>query len=72
VTPEVGRTYPALVSLPATLVVTDHHADGTDDLVWGRGPDGATYRMPAAVFLAVYGGAGLEWQDRAELTVAAP
>lgn len=71
-TPQVGATYRAGVTLPATLTVTDESDASGDALVWGKGPDGATYRMPAAVFRAVYGGPELDWQDRAELTVAPP
>lgn len=71
-TPEVGSTYPALVTLPAELTVTEESDASGDALVWGRGQDGATYRLPAVVFTAVYGGPELDWQDRAELTVAPP
>jgi hypothetical protein len=71
VTPQVGATYRAGVTLPATLTVTDEDDASGDHLVWGKGPDGATFRMPAVVFRAVYG-AELDWQDRAELTVAPP
>jgi hypothetical protein len=70
--PVVSATYPALVTLPATLTVTDHDDATGDHLVWGKGPDGATYRMPLTVFVAVYGGAQVHQLDRAELTVPAP
>jgi hypothetical protein len=72
VTPEVGTAYRARVTLPATLTVTEESDASGDALVWGKGPDGATYRLPILVFAAVYGGPEMDWQDRAELTVAAP